>query len=50
MRFEYQTVSRQSPMYRDELNSWGRKGWELVSVHGAGGFNGVQYYFKRKVG
>ncbi len=50
MQFEYQTVSRRSPMHRDELNSWGRRGWELVSVNGGGNsYTPIQFYFKRRV-
>jgi len=55
-KWEYDTVnpSNQAKLSRDELNAWGKEGWELVSVVFASGFegeygDGYVYVFKRPI-
>lgn len=53
-KWEYQVANpgNQRQMTKDELNAWGDKGWELISVVFGSGFegeygDGYSYHFKR---
>lgn len=49
-KYEYMIIYGQI-LYEKDLNSWGKEGWELVSVvdNGGGGFKSNNYFFKREL-